>query len=153
MGARIRSNPDFIALAPESLRELEHKQAWVERKVLRHFRSVFSEALNHLPEIAHVVAIETRYVGEAAFRRDDRDGRCGPVLQHLPARRHQHPGRPGLRQHLPPVPPAGRAHVRKGRPDLVLEIGSTCAYYGQAAHGAGMGFVTKTGAHDPSRAM
>jgi len=59
-------------MEPESLRELERQKLWFEWKVLRHLRSVFSESLNHLPEMAHVVAIESRYVGEAALRRDDR---------------------------------------------------------------------------------
>jgi hypothetical protein len=71
VGARIRSNPDFIAMEPESLRELERQQLWFEWKVMRHLRSVFAESLNHLPEMAHVVAIETRYVGEAALQRGD----------------------------------------------------------------------------------
>jgi len=61
LGSRVQGNPDFIALAPDSLRSLEQKKVWVEWKVLRHFRSVFSEALDHLPELGHVVAIEPRY--------------------------------------------------------------------------------------------
>jgi len=73
LGTRIHSNPDFIALAPDSLRSLESKRVWVEWKVLHQFRSVFSEALDHLPELAHVVAIETRYIAEEALRHGDRE--------------------------------------------------------------------------------
>ena len=73
LGARIHGNPDFIALATDSLRSLESKKVWVEWKVLHHFRSVFSEALDHLPELAHVVAIETRYIAEEALRHGDRE--------------------------------------------------------------------------------
>jgi hypothetical protein len=73
LGARIHGNPDFIALAPDSLRALEHKKVWVEWKVLHQFRSVFSEALDHLPEVAHMVAIETRYIAEEALRHSDRE--------------------------------------------------------------------------------
>ena len=73
LGARIHGNPDFIALAPDSQRALEEKKTWVEWKVLRHFRSVFIEALEHLPELGHTVAIETRYIAEEALRHDDRE--------------------------------------------------------------------------------
>jgi len=73
LGARIHGNPDFISLASDSLRTLELKKVWVEWKVLHHFRSVFSEALDHLPELAHVVAIETRYIAEEALKRGDRE--------------------------------------------------------------------------------
>jgi hypothetical protein len=52
---------------------LNRRRDWVEWKVLHHFRSVFSEALDHLPELAHVVAIETRYIAEEALRHGDRE--------------------------------------------------------------------------------
>jgi hypothetical protein len=84
LGARIHGNPDFIALAPDSLRALEHKKVWVEWKVLHQFRSVFSEALDHLPELAHVVAIETRYIAEEALRHGDREVWCWPSATSTP---------------------------------------------------------------------
>jgi hypothetical protein len=152
LGARIHGNPDFIALAPDSLRSLEHKRAWVEWKVLRHFRSVFSEALEHLPELGHVVAIETRYVGEEALRHDDHEVLVLSIRYfntYLRSAINQRDVRVCynifhqyrlLAEHM----------MRKGHDDLVLEIGRCLAYYGQIAHKAGMGFVTETAAHDLS---
>jgi len=152
LGARIHGNPDFIALAPDSLRSLEHKRVWVEWKVLRHFRSVFSEALEHLPELGHVVAIETRYVGEEALRHDDHEVLVLSIRYfntYLRSAINQRDVRACynifhqyrlLAEHM----------MRKGHSDLVLEIGRCLAYYGQTAHKAGMGFVTETAAHDLS---
>jgi hypothetical protein len=150
LGPRIHGNPDFIALAPDSLRGLEHKHVWVEWKVLRHFRSVFSEALDHLPELGHVVAIETRYVAEEALRHDDREVLALAIryfntylrsaINHEDVRTsynifHQYRL---LAEHM----------MRKGHGDLVLEIGRCVAYYGQLAHRTGLGFITETAAHD-----
>jgi hypothetical protein len=150
LGSRIHGSADFIALAPDSLRSLEHKKVWVEWKVLHHFRSVFSEALDHLPELAHVVAIETRYIAEEALRHGDREVLVLAIryfntflrgaLNQRDVRAcynifHQYRL---LAEHI----------MRKGHSDLVLEIGRCIAYYGQTAHKSDLGFVTETAAHD-----
>lgn len=150
VGARLHGNPDFIALAPDSLRSIEHKKVWVEWKVLRHFRSIFSESLDHLPEIAHVVAIETRYIGEEALKHDDRE-----VLV-LAIRYFNTFLRSGINQRdvracyniFHQYRLLAEHMMRKGHADLVVEIGRCLAYYGQTAHKAGLGFVTETAAHD-----
>jgi hypothetical protein len=150
VGARLHGNPDFIALAPDSLRSIERHKVWVEWKVLRHFRSIFSESLEHLPEISHVVAIETRYVGEEALKHDDREVLVLAIRYFntfLRGAINEHDVRACynifhqyrlLAEHM----------MRKGHADLVLEIGRCLAYYGQTAHKAGLGFVTETAAHD-----
>ncbi|MBN2575172.1 MAG: DUF2254 domain-containing protein [Deltaproteobacteria bacterium] len=150
IGPRTRGNPDFIALAPDSLLALERKQVWVEWKVLRHFRSVFAEALQHLPELGHVVAIETRYIAEEALRLDDREVLVISIrffntyvrtaINQADVRAcynifHQYRL---LAEHM----------MRKGHTDLVLESGRCIAYYSQTAHRSDLGFVTETAAHD-----
>jgi hypothetical protein len=150
IGPRTRGNPDFIALAPDSLRALEQQQVWVEWKVLRHFRSVFAEALQHLPELGHVVAIETRYIAEEALRLDDREVLVIAIrffntyvrnaINQQDVRAcynifHQYRL---LAEHI----------MRKGHMDLVLEIGRCIAYYSHTARRADLGFVTETAAHD-----
>ncbi len=150
LGSRIHGNADFISLARDALRSLEHKKVWVEWKVLHHFRSIFSEALDHLPELAHVVAIEARFIGEEALRHGDREVLVLSIryfntflrdaLKHREVRVcynifHQYRL---LAQHM----------MRKGHSDLVLEVGRRIAYYGKTAHKADLGFVTETAAHD-----
>lgn len=150
VGVRTHENPDFIAMARDSLRSIEHKRVWVEWKVLRHFRSVFSEALEHLPEMSHVVAIETRYIGEEALRQDDREVlvltlryfntylRAAINRQNIRSCYNLFHQYRLLTQHI----------MRRGHADLVLEAGRCLAYYGQIAHKAGLRFATETAAHD-----
>ena len=150
IGPRIRSNPDFIAMEADSLRELERERLWFEWKVLRHLRSVFAESLNHLPEMAHVVAIETRYVGEAALQRDDR-AVVGAVVKYfntyLRGAINGHDVR-ACYNILNQYRLLAELLLRQGWSDLALAIAHHFAYYGQVARGAGMVFVTETSAHD-----
>jgi hypothetical protein len=71
IGPGIRANPDFVAMDPESLAELEGRRTWVEWKVLRQYLSVYNEALGSMSDINYLIAIDTRYIGEAAADADD----------------------------------------------------------------------------------
>src|SRR3954469_12088399 len=73
IGDRIRDNPDFVAMDPESLRELEHDRTWLEWKALRQYLAIYAEAQGEMPDINYLIAIDTRYVGEAALARNDRN--------------------------------------------------------------------------------
>jgi len=66
IGPDIRENPDFVAMDPESLQDLEQRRTWVEWKVMRQYLGIFNEALVTMRDINYLVAIDTRYIGEAA---------------------------------------------------------------------------------------
>jgi hypothetical protein len=66
IGPHIRANPDFVAMDPESLQDLEHRRTWVEWKVMRQYLGIYNEALVTMRDINYLVAIDTRYIGEAA---------------------------------------------------------------------------------------
>jgi hypothetical protein len=152
LGERTRENPDFIALALPSVLDLERQKVWFEWKALRHFRNVFAESLEHLPEAAHVVAIETRHVGEAAVQAGDRP-LMGVVLKffntYLRATLNDRNVRAAystLNQYRELAEQLMRHHQH----DVVIEVGKYLAYYGQTAHAMDLGFVTETAAHDLS---
>jgi hypothetical protein len=71
IGSNIRENPDFVAMDPESLQDLEHRRTWVEWKVMRQYLGIFNEALAIMRDINYLVAIDTRYIGEAAAAAKD----------------------------------------------------------------------------------
>jgi hypothetical protein len=66
IGPDIRANPDFVAMDPESLQDLEQRRTWVEWKVMRQYLGIYNEALVTMRDINYLVAIDTRYIGEAA---------------------------------------------------------------------------------------
>jgi hypothetical protein len=71
VGADIRANPDFVAMDPESLHDLEQRRTWVEWKVMRQYLGIYNEALGSMRDICYLVAIDTRYIGEAAGEASD----------------------------------------------------------------------------------
>jgi Predicted membrane protein (DUF2254) len=71
IGPEILSNPDFVAMDAESRGDLEERRTWVEWKVMRQYLSIYNEALNSMRDINYVIAIDTRYIGEAAARAND----------------------------------------------------------------------------------
>lgn len=66
IGAGIRENPDFVAMDPESLLDLEQRRTWVEWKAMRQYFGIYNEALGSMRDINYLIAIDTRYIGEAA---------------------------------------------------------------------------------------
>jgi hypothetical protein len=71
IGPHIRENPDFVAMDPESLQDLEQRRTWVEWKVMRQYLGIYNEALLTMRDINYLVAIDTRYIGEAAAAAHD----------------------------------------------------------------------------------
>jgi len=71
IGAEIRENPDFVAMDPESLQDLAGKRTWFEWKVLRQYLGIYNEALGQMRDINYLIAIDTRYIGEAAAAAKD----------------------------------------------------------------------------------
>jgi hypothetical protein len=71
IGASIRTNPDFVAMDPESLGDLEARRTWVEWQVMRQYLSVYNDALASMRDICYLIAIDTRYIGEAAAKAND----------------------------------------------------------------------------------
>lgn len=67
----IRSNPDFVAMDPESLADLETRRTWVEWKIMRQYLGIYNEALGTMRDINYLIAIDTRYLGEAAAKVGD----------------------------------------------------------------------------------
>ncbi len=73
IGAGIRENPDFVAMDPESIEDLEERRTWVEWKVMRQYLGIYNEALATMRDINYLIAIDTRYIGEAAIHARDRE--------------------------------------------------------------------------------
>ncbi|HHH11261.1 MAG TPA: DUF2254 domain-containing protein, partial [Sorangium sp.] len=71
LGDNIVGNPDFVAMEPESRSDLVQRRTWVEWKVMRQYLGIYNEALAVMPDINYLIAIDTRYIGEAAAAAGD----------------------------------------------------------------------------------
>jgi hypothetical protein len=152
ISATLRANPDFVAMAKDSAEELARQRTWMEWKGLRQIREVFGKALNSMPEMAHVVAIDTRYVGEAALGCGDREVLSLTVkfmntfLRAALNARDVRTAYNVLNQYRQLA-----ESMLRGPADntaMLEEVAGYFKYYAQLAHGMGIGFVTETAAYD-----
>jgi hypothetical protein len=156
IGAPLRTDPDFVALADDSLEDLARNRTWLEWKGLRQVREVFNAALNSTPEMAHVVAIDTRYVGEAALSAAGREVFALTVKfmnTYLRAALNAHDVRTAynvLNQYrqLAEALLAAPEDVDNWSGAVLVEVAAHFKYYARLARAAGMGFVTETVAYD-----
>ena len=150
IGDGIRDNPDFVAMDPESLRDLEHNRTWVEWKALRQYLGIYNEAQGTMPDINYLVAIDTRYIGEAAAQRGD-DQVVGLAFKfmnsYLRATLNAKAVRTAynvLNQYRQLV----EHMIRGGRRAQAEEAVGHMIYYGRTSYDMQLGFVTETVAYD-----
>jgi hypothetical protein len=156
IGDALTGDPDFVALAPDSLSDIAARGIWLEWKGLRQIREVFGAALVTMPEMAHVVAIDTRYVGEAALAAGDREVLALTVKfmnTYLRAALNGRDVRTAynvLNQYrqLAEALLAAREAPAAWTQATLAEIAGHFKYYARLAHSIGLGFVTETAAYD-----
>jgi hypothetical protein len=152
IGERIRDNPDFVAMDPESLRELEADRTWLEWKALRQYLGIYAEAQGDMPDINYLIAIDTRYIGEAALARGDRsvvELAFRFMNSYLRAALNARAVRTAynvLNQYRQLV----EAMIRGDAEDMALEGVRHMNYYGRTSYDMQLGFVTETVAYDVS---
>lgn len=150
MGPGIAQNPDFVSMSPESREDLVGSRTWVEWKVLRQYQAIYGEALAGMRDINYVIAIDTRYVGEAAIARGD-----GPALalcvkffnSYLRATLNARDVRTAYNI-LNQYRQLAEAIVRAGQHERAVEVAGYIKYYGHLSFGMNLPFVTETVAYD-----
>jgi hypothetical protein len=152
IGERIRDNPDFVAMDPESLRELEVDRTWLEWKALRQYLGIYAEAQSEMPDINYLIAIDTRYVGEAALVRGDRavvELAFRFMNSYLRAALNARAVRTAynvMNQYRLMV----ESMIKGAADDIALEGVRYMIYYGQTSYDMQLGFVTESVAYDVS---
>ncbi|HEU4727501.1 MAG TPA: DUF2254 family protein, partial [Kofleriaceae bacterium] len=152
IGEGIRDNPDFVAMDPESLHELEVDKTWLEWKALRQYLGIYAEAQSDMPDINYLIAIDTRYVGEAALARGDRavvELAFRFMNSYLRAALNARAVRTAynvMNQYRLMV----ESMIKGDAHDIALEGVRHMIYYGRMSYDMQLGFVTETVAWDVS---
>ena len=152
IGTAIAKNPDLVAMDPESLADLERRRTWLEWKVMRQYLGIYNEALASMRDINYLIAIDTRYIGEAALAAGD------PHLVELAFRymnsylrstlnaRDVRTAYNVLNQYRLLV----EAMIRGGNREQALAGFTHLSYYGHVSFDGKLPFVTETIAYDMS---
>jgi hypothetical protein len=146
-----RANPDFVAMDPESLVDLELRRTWFEWKAMRKYLGVFNEALGAMRDINYLVAIDARYLGAAAVA--GRDLELVRLVLHyknsfLRSTLNARDVRTAyniLNQYRILVEHLVRDDALS---DMAIEAVGYLAYYGRMSFGLDLAFVTETIAYD-----
>jgi hypothetical protein len=152
IGSEIRANPDFVAMDPESLHDLEQRRTWVEWKVMRQYLGIYNEALGSMRDICYLIAIDTRYVGEAAGAAGDREliklvfRFMNSYLRATLNARDVRTAYNVLNQYRLLV----EAMLRQGQGEAAVEGVKHMNYYGHVSFDMKLTFVTETVAYDVS---
>ncbi|MBP9208081.1 MAG: DUF2254 domain-containing protein [Kofleriaceae bacterium] len=152
LGADIRDNPDFVAMDPESLADLERNRTWLEWKALRQYLGIYAEAQGAMPDINYLIAIDTRYIAEAAAKHGDQaviDVCYRYMNSYLRAALNARAVRTAynvLNQYRLLV----EAMIRAGQREQAVEGVRHMIYYGRTSFDMQLGFVTETVAYDVS---
>ncbi|MBN2525458.1 MAG: DUF2254 domain-containing protein [Deltaproteobacteria bacterium] len=67
----MRDNPDFVSMQKDVLADIEHKNYWLEMKILRQYQMLYGESLNRMRDINYLLAINTRRIAEQALKNDN----------------------------------------------------------------------------------
>lgn len=152
LGPALRENPDFVSMSPASAAELVERRTWVEWKLLRQLQAVYSEALPSVPDLCCVVAIDTRYLGEAALSAGDLEVlRLTIKFFNTYLRLTLNAGQVRTAYTVMNQYRQLAERMLTGGPgavDMVRDVGGYLRYYAQVAHGQHLGFVTETIAYD-----
>jgi hypothetical protein len=152
VGTRIRENPDFVSLAEESIDDIDKKRIWLEYKILRQYQAIYNESLGEMPDVNHLIAINTRYVGEAALQASDGEALYLAVkFFNTYLRATLNAQRWNVRTAynvLNQYRQLAERVLEMGRTALVSDIAFFFKYYAQIAHSMELGFVTETVAYD-----
>jgi hypothetical protein len=131
---------------------LENERTWLEWKALRQYLGIYAEAQGSMPDINYLIAIDTRYVGEAALAKKE-----GAVVElafrfmnsYLRAALNARAVRTAynvLNQYRLMV----ESMMRGGADDMALEGVRHMIFYGRLSYDMQLSFVTETVAYDVS---
>jgi hypothetical protein len=134
------------------LHDLEQRKTWVEWKVMRQYLGIYNEALGSMRDICYLVAIDTRYLGEAAGEVKDKEliklvfRFMNSYLRATLNARDVRTAYNVLNQYRLLV----EAMLRQGHGEAAVDGVKHMNYYGHVSFDMKLPFVTETVAYDVS---
>jgi hypothetical protein len=150
VGRELRDSPNFVSMDGELIGELEVHRLWVEWVTLHEYLNIYHDALKSMQDIGSLIAIDTRYVGEAAANA------ARPELVRMVFRFMNSYLRAAIEDGNVAAP-CNVLHqyrmlieelLRLGQGELACEGVAFLKYYGHLAFEEDLAFVTETVAYD-----
>jgi hypothetical protein len=145
----VTHDPDFVALAQNALDEIARDRSWFESKILRQYLALFSDAVGTARDVASMIAIHTRQLGERFA------GGQSALLELCQRAFHSY-----LRAAINGSDPRtayfvlhqyrllGEALLARNLDAPVLEVANRIRFYGRLAGDRGLPFLLEVAAYD-----
>jgi len=145
----VAQDPDFFALAPESMAEVRAQGIWLERKIFRRYLSLMGQCAIHARDVANLIGINTQRIASEL-------GPDYPELLELCMRSFNSYLRTTINARDPRTAYylmnqyriIAERLLQKGKVDEVLDVARYLREYGQLAHTMGLSFLLETAAYD-----
>ena len=150
MAALVDADPDLVTLHPETIHALEQRGTWAEMKTLRAYLNVFGHAVEHQPDLNHLIAIHTRRFACRAAERKDRMA-VEQAIRYFNSYLRESINTRGVRSAyyvLNEYRGLAEATLMAGMDEAVLEVAERLKFYGHVAFAASLGFLLETVAQD-----
>jgi hypothetical protein len=147
---QLARDTDFVSMNAEALGKISSTRTWLEYKTLRQFLMVFREALLGMPDLITRIAINTRYIGQAATAAGDRAA-VEVVVKFFNTYMRRALNAKDIAaayNTLNQYRYLAEELLKAGWGEQVLEIAGYFKYYAQTAHAMGLAFLTETVAFD-----
>ncbi len=149
LDAELADDPDFVAMEADALRPVRENGLWLELKVFRQLISSVAQAVPALRDLASLVAINTRMLGE-------RYGPADTAFLSLCSKAFNSYLRASINAHDPRTSyyllnqyrMLADGLVRAGASDGAVSIAEHFRYYGQLAHHENQPFLLEVAAYD-----
>jgi len=143
----VAADPDFIALAPESLDDIEARGIWLERKIFRRYLSLMGQAALRERDVANLIGINTQRIATGiGTENEDLLELCIYAFNsYLRATINVRDLRTAyyLMNQFRLV---GEKLLTVGQPDKAVEVAGYLREYGQFAHTMGASFLLESAA-------
>jgi Predicted membrane protein (DUF2254) len=145
----IARDPDFVSMSQTALEEVARERSWFESKVLRQYHALFIDAVGGARDVASMIAIHTRQLGE----------QCGagrPEFVVLCQRAFNSYLRAAINGGdvrtayyiLHQYRMFGETLLERGSDAAALEVAGRVRFYGRLAGAAGIRFLLEVAAYD-----
>ncbi|MEZ5557477.1 MAG: DUF2254 family protein [Pseudomonadales bacterium] len=145
----IAADPDFVALAPETMSEVRSQGIWLERKIFRRYLSLMGQSAIHARDVANLIGINTQRIATHL-------GPQHPNLLELCMRTFNSYLRTTIGARDPRTAYflmnqyrlIGECLLRTRNTAGAIQVAGYLREYGQLAHNLGLSFLLETAAYD-----
>lgn len=141
---------DFIAFHRGLVRQLTERQTWLEMKILRQYQAAFNNALGPLPDINHLLAIQTRHMAVYASVTNDLHT-LGLGMKFLNTYLRAAINERNVRSAynlMGEYRLLGESLVVRGYDPIAVEVANHMKFYGQLAFNQKLAFILESAAYD-----